>query len=154
MPGINLTQEEADALIAMRKRAVESIERLYPRPGDQFSAELTSEDGKEQFMLDVNRARVKVTKATYQNRARKVVVLVRLDIDGSRHRNPDQVFVPCPHMHIYREGHGDQWAFPLRDLEFPFPDTTDLTQLLRAFMLYCNIVVPPVFRPTLEGLFP
>jgi hypothetical protein len=40
-------------------------------------------------MLDVTRAEIKLTKATYQNRARAAIILLRLDLDGPPHRNPD-----------------------------------------------------------------
>ena len=59
-------------------------------------------------MLDVTRGQIKLTKATYQNRARQVIVLMRLDLDGSTHRNPDDQEIPCPHLHVYREGFGDR----------------------------------------------
>ena len=36
-------------------------------------------------MLDVTRAQIKLTKATYQNRARQVIILMRLDLEGPPH---------------------------------------------------------------------
>jgi hypothetical protein len=45
------------------------------------------------------------TKATYQNSARQVIILMRLDLDRLPHRNPDDTEVPCPHLHQYREGY-------------------------------------------------
>jgi hypothetical protein len=41
------------------------------------------------FMLDVTRATIRLTKATYQNRARQAIILMRLDLDGPPHSNPD-----------------------------------------------------------------
>ena len=61
-------------------------------------------------MFDVTRAQIKLTKATYQNRARQAIILMRLDLDGPPHRNPDETEIPRPHLHIYREGFGDKWA--------------------------------------------
>jgi hypothetical protein len=63
-------------------------------------------------MLDLARGQIKLTKATYQNRARQAIVLMRLDLDGPPHRNPDDQEIPCPHLHFYREGYGDKWAIP------------------------------------------
>jgi hypothetical protein len=112
MADINLTQNEADKLMAMEKRAVDEKEWFFPAPGDRVAIPLTSLDKRESFMLDVTRARIKLTKATFQNRARSAIILIRLDIDGPSHRNPDGEEIPCPHLHIYREGYGDKWAIP------------------------------------------
>ncbi len=99
-------------------------------------------------MLDVTRSRIKLTKATFQNRVRQAVVLMRLDLDGPPHRNPDDTEIPCPHLHIYREGYGDKWATsaPIDR----YPNTTDLFPTFEAFMKHCNIVDPPNIQ---KGLF-
>lgn len=104
MPEINLTQPEADALIAMEKHRVDEQEYEYPGLGGSIVVPLVSPDKREGFLLDVSRGRIDLLKGTYQNRARQVVVLVRLDFGGPTHRNPDGVELPCPHLHIYREG--------------------------------------------------
>jgi hypothetical protein len=54
-----------------------------------------------------------VSKCTYQERYAVIEILLRLDIDGPPHQNPDGVDVPCPHLHVYREGYGAKWAMPL-----------------------------------------
>jgi hypothetical protein len=108
MADINLTQDEADKLIAMEKRAVDEKEWLFPARGERVAIPLTSLDKRESFMLDVTRAQIKLTKATYQNRARAAIILMRLDLDGPPHQNPDGEEIPCPHLHIYREGYGDK----------------------------------------------
>ena len=46
------------------------------------------------------RAGTVLTKGRYQNRARNVVVLLRLDFGGAPPRNPDGSELPCPHLHI------------------------------------------------------
>src|SRR5271166_3022046 len=96
--------------MAMEKRFVDDKDWTFPAAGESIALELTSVDQRENFMLDVTRARIKLTKATYQNRGRQAIVLLRLDLDGPPHRNPDGEEIPCPHLHIYREGFGDKWA--------------------------------------------
>jgi hypothetical protein len=130
MAEINLPQDEADRLMAMEKHAVDEKEWLFPAPGDRVAIPLTSLDKRESFMLDVTRAQIKLTKATYQNRARAAIILMRLDLDGPPHRNPDGVEIPCPHLHIYREGYGDKWAIaaPLAT----YTDTLDLFSNIRS----------------------
>lgn len=113
MPEVNLTQAEAEALIAMEKHRVDEQEYDYPALGGSIAVPLVSSDKRESFVLDVSRGRIDLMKGTYQNRARQVVVLVRLDFGGPMHRNPDGVEMPCPHLHVYREGFGDKWAVPV-----------------------------------------
>src|SRR5579862_5566409 len=112
MAEINIDQAEADALIEMEKRFVVEEDWTFPAEGQQRGLELTSIDKRENFMLDVTRSRIKLTKATYQNRVRSAIILMRLDLDGPPHRNPDGLEIPCPHLHIYKEGYGDKWAIP------------------------------------------
>lgn len=108
MADIDITQSEADALIQMEKRFVDDKDWIFPAAGQRIALELTSVDRRENFMLDVTRAQIKLTKATYQNRARQAIILLRLDLDGAPHRNPDGEEIPCPHLHVYREGFGDK----------------------------------------------
>ena len=148
MADINLTQNEADKLMAMEKRAVDEKEWLFPAPGDRVAIPLTSLDKRESFMLDVTRAQIKLTKATYQNRARAAIILMRLDLDGPPHRNPDGVEISCPHLHIYREGYGDKWAIPAPLATYT--NTLDRFSTFEAFMQQCNITTPPKIQ---KGLF-
>ena len=148
MADIDITQAEADALIAMEKRRAEEKEWLFPAPGDRIAIPLTSLDKRENFMLDVTRAQIKLTKATFQNRARQAIILMRLDLDGAPHRNPDGEEIPCPHLHVYREGFGDKWATaaPVER----YTNTLDLFSTFEAFMTHCNITEPPQIS---KGLF-
>jgi hypothetical protein len=148
MADINLTQSEADALIAMEKHRVDDTQWEFPGPGARIEIPLTAADKRESFILDVTRARIRLTKATYQNRARQAIILLRLDLDGPPHRNPDDQEIPCPHLHIYREGFGDKWAMPAPPAEFP--DTTNLFSTFEVFMKRCNITIPPEIQ---LGLF-
>jgi MoaA/NifB/PqqE/SkfB family radical SAM enzyme len=148
MADINLTQDEADKLMAMEKRSVDERDWLFPIPGDRIAIQLTSLDKRENFMLDVTRAQIMLTKATYQNRARAAIILMRLDLDGPPHRNPDGEEVPCPHLHIYREGFGDKWAIPAPVARYT--NTLDLFSTCDAFMQHCNITDPPKIQ---RGLF-
>jgi hypothetical protein len=141
MADIDITQAEADALIAMEKQRMDDKEWFFPDPGDRFATPLTSTDKRENFMLDITRAQLKLTKATYQNRARQAIILMRLDLDGPPHRNPDGEEVTCPHLHIYREGFGDKWAIPAPPNLYP--NTTNLFSTFEAFMRNCNITSPP-----------
>ena len=110
MASNDLTQSEADALIAMEKRRVDDKIWRYVGIGGSISVPLTSTNGSENFVLDLRRGRINLGKGSYQNRARRVVPLVRLCFGGAPHRNPDDAEVGSPHLHIYHEGYADRWA--------------------------------------------
>jgi hypothetical protein len=93
---INLTQEDADALVAMEKHKADDTVYEY----------------------------------------------------GAPHRNPDDEEIPCPHLHLYREGYGDRWAMALPAERFS--DAGDPWLLLLEFMQFVNVTVPPDIR---RGLF-
>jgi len=148
MAEIELTQSEADALVAMEKHCVETRLYDFPYAGEKLSIPLQSTDGREHFLLDISRGQIDLCKVKYQNRARQVVVLIRLDFGGGPHRNPDGKEIPCPHIHVYREGYGDKWAIPPPTDDFSSLDS--LWQTLEDFMRYCNITQPPNIN---RGLF-
>ncbi|MGH8510867.1 MAG: DUF6978 family protein, partial [Gammaproteobacteria bacterium] len=100
MADLNLTQHEADALIAMSKHRVDNTHWNYPDRGRAISIPLASADRRELCVLDLRRGRIDLAKGTYQNRGRQVVVLVRLDFGGSPHRNPDGEEIGSPHLHL------------------------------------------------------
>ena len=149
MANVNLTQVEAEALIALEKRRVDGREWLYPYMGGKVIIPLVSWDMREQFRLDLYRSKITLSRQTFQNRARGVVVLVRLDVGGPPHRNPDDVEIHTSHLHVYREGYGDKWAVPAPPGHFA--DLTDTWQTLQDFMRYCAITEPPNIR---RELFP
>lgn len=139
----DLTQAEADALLGLDKRRASDDRVALPDLGRKLSVELLSTDKRERFNLDMNRSYVSLSKYTLQTRGRVVAVLARLDIDGAPHTNPDDEELPCPHLHLYRQGYGDKWAFPVPLAHFK--NLSDRWQTLLDFMTYCRIVEPPLF---------
>lgn len=134
---MELTQSEADFLLAMTKNPT-----VINLPFDYTKrvVELLSPNGREVFTLDVTPNKIRLHKVTYQNRAKKNVILARLDLGGPPHRNPDDEEVPCPHIHFYREGYGDKWAFPLPPR---FSHCVNIFDYLEEFCKICNISKNP-----------
>jgi len=56
--------------------------------------------------------------------------------------------VPCPHLHIYREGFGDKWAIAAPTDRYV--NTADLFSTFEAFMQHCNVTNRPRIH---KGLF-
>ena len=156
-----LTQTEADALIQLPKKRKSSDVYTFPLPGETLSIPIVSLDEKEDFLIDLNRGQIRLTKCTYQERYETINILIRLDINGSRHTNPEVLAVPlpyltpyngrtidCPHLHLYVEGFMDKWAIPAP--QDRFTDTTNLYTTLQDFFRYCNITEIPKIQ---RGLF-
>ena len=153
-----LTQSEANFLISMKKKKAQDETYTFTRLGQILTIPIVSMDEEESFLIDINRkGQIKLTKCTYQERYRKIIVLVRLDIDGSPHTNPEVEYVPlsyllpyngktiqCPHLHLYVEGFMDRWAIPTPTDKFPH--TNDLYRTLEDFFRYCNVIEPPVIQ--------
>jgi hypothetical protein len=125
----------------MEKHRVTTDHHDFPMGGESLVLPLQSPDKREQFLLDLSRGRIDLLKVKMQNRGRHVVVLVRLDVGGAPHRNPDDEEIPAPHLHVYREGYGDKWAIPVPAEHFR--DTNDVWATLEDFLRYCNITQPP-----------
>ncbi len=144
MAEINISQAEADYLFGMEKIAANKNRWDFPTMGVKIEIPLVSRDKKGNFLLDINRGRIDLKRITYQNRARQIVILVRLDLSGPPHRNPDDSEIPPPHIHKYKEGFADKWAYPIP--EEIFRNTDDQWQTLQEFMDYCNITEQPDIR--------
>lgn len=142
-----LTQQEADALFVLEKHYRGSGRFSFPSLGGALRIPLHSQDQREEFSLDVTRGRIELRKNTFQTRARKAVILARIDLGGPPHRNPDDEEIACPHLHVYREGFGDKWATPLPPR---FSNANDAWSTLFEFMDFCNVSTRPVI---LQELF-
>ena len=150
MADVDLTQAEADELIALEKRQTPGGPWSYPTLGARLNIPLSSLDGREEFFLDLYRGRIALTKQSIQNRTRRTVILVRLCVLGPVHRNPDDEAVSTPHLHLFREGFADKWAYAVPD--HAFEDTNNLRQTVQDFMDYCRVVDPPLIQYRLGAL--
>lgn len=141
MREVELIQVEADRLLRLDKERVDDRAWDFPGLGEEAVIPLRSVDGREDFLLDVGRSKIRLRKLKYQTRVHKVVILARLDIGGRPHENPDGERIPCPHLHVYREGFGTRWAIPLPNEDFSKPE--DLMVALDDFFTFCHVVRPP-----------
>ncbi|MDZ4688836.1 MAG: hypothetical protein SH850_27490 [Planctomycetaceae bacterium] len=155
-----LLQSEADSLRTMPKRLTKAAraESGMPGAGEGMTFALESLDGRTAFLIDANRpGKIKLTKATYQERYRVVDVLARLDIDGPPHTNPavtnpplpmlapyNGATVPCPHYHFFVEGYEVRWAVPASVVGLN--QTIDLVLALREFMTHCGVQEVPTIQ--------
>lgn len=131
-----LIQSEAEYLLKILKKLVDKQTITFPQSGEYKGLDVISVERKEKFIIDINRAgRINISKCTYQKRYQKEAILLRLDINGPPHTNPDGETFVCPHLHIYKEGYGDRWAYQLPS-DF---SNSDLINKLIEFLEYCKI---------------
>lgn len=102
------------------------------------------------FIIDINR-RGRRDYLTLQMRhgIMKNKILIRLDLTGPSHTNPKGDFplagekIPCPHMHIAKEGYDDRIAYPLEHkyvkMFFSKEELKDFTLITKKFLKYINI---------------
>ena len=135
---ILISQQEADNLISMNKYRKEIKLLNFPNPGSKIIVPLADKFKKEDFLLDIDRSGKIALKIKYQTRARKVIILVRLDMKGRPHENPDGKIIPLPHLHGYKEGWGNRWANFIPELK----DVDDFDVSFNYFVKYCNIKEP------------
>lgn len=144
---MEITQTEAEYLMKLVKQFETKdtivlgntyLKKIHP---------LISMDGREKFSLDIWHSSFILNKYRFQERARSVIILARVDIGGALHTNPDGVKVLCPHIHLYREGYGDKWAYPLED--YKFQNSNDIVTTFIDFARFCNIVDLPKIQRSL-----
>jgi len=134
-----VTKESAQELIHVMKEIVEKGIYNLPKQGSQNKILLQSVLSKrDKFDVVVNRvARINPSKYTlllnYPEEG-----LLRVDVNGPNHVNPDGAKVPCPHVHMRMKDTGkwDDWAF---DLPAVFGNTEDCAATVRDFLQYCQV---------------
>lgn len=147
MPGNELSERELQYLLNLEKSCKQAKKYSFPAYGGKITVDLRSADKKEDFTLDIWWSSINLSRTNFQNRARRTLVLLRLDINSAPHKNPDGQAVGRTHLHIYKPGYGDKYAYPLPE---EFDGCGNPRDLFDKFMDYCHITGKPVFE---EDLF-
>ena len=136
-----LTQAEADQFMQMAKRFVRPPAMITIPPDVDETYELADPNDRERFLLDVWRGTLRLSKLKFQNRVRTAIILVRLDVDGAPHTNPDGEQLSGTHLHLFREGFDDKWAHPVDSRVFTL--LSDPGKTFHDFCAFCRIESPP-----------
>jgi hypothetical protein len=149
-----MSQDLADYLIHANKRITDQIIN-FPIPNSvlQLSVNLI-EDPKYHLLFDIDRkGRINTYRCTLQTRYQEIFHLIRLDLNGRPHDNPDTTphnpifipyigkYLPCPHLHLYQHGFDSKWALPMPEDIFTNPE--NLIQTFKEFCRYCTITEVP-----------
>ena len=108
MSAIDLTQAEADELMSVDKHRISDEAVPYPAPGQNITIELRSTDNREEFLLDVWRSDKNPRRARFQIRAKRAIILARIDLGGPPHSfvsaREGQLGNACSIRKLYRSG--------------------------------------------------
>lgn len=135
-----LTKETAQELIQMMKLLVHTGVYVLPSPGTEGTMDLRSADSpRDRFTVRINRkGRIKPNKYTLML-IHPAEGLLRIDVDGSPHRNPppDCSVVPCPHIHMRIKDTGvwDAYAY---EIPAVFLNVGDCARTVKDFLSYCR----------------
>lgn len=124
-----------ECLKILEKKKIE-----FPEFGNQNKHIAHKHDNSRlKFDLIINRkGHLKDDYLTYQIQT-KSQLLIRFDISGSPHENPNGTMINTPHIHIFDEIHDHgRIAIPLEELE-DLELISDLRYSLLEFMRYNNI---------------
>lgn len=136
-----LTQVEADRFMQMLKHFIRPPATITIPPGADDTYELADSGDRERFLLDVWRGTLRLSKLRFQNRVRVAVILVRLCVYGAPHTNPDGTRLSGTHLHLFKEGYDDKWAYPADPRRFS--QLSDPGKTFHDFCAFCNIESPP-----------
>lgn len=142
---MTITQEEADTLRIIEKYLANPQDvkipkmretRIYPAYHKCYNRR------RDDLDVSAYRGGIDENKVSYRLIYKKGILLIRIDTnDKTAHINPDnKSFIPpmTPHVHIYREGYGDKFAYPLPD-EFSSKGA-DIEKLFIEFLQYSNFI--------------
>ena len=104
---------------------------------------------KDIFLLDFHRGTIEISKYTYNKRFRQTIIMLRYDAKG-RHTNPppDEKTFDGPHVHIYKEGYDDKFAYPISEIGVNENDSME--GVLVKFLNFCNVKNLPATQITIE----
>lgn len=140
--GEDLSQSEADRLLGLEKIRTTDDTFIYPSGGEHLEIPISSIDFTEDFIISVVPGKIDIMSTRNQLRCKSGnIILARLDTGSRPHKNPDGTIIGCPHIHIFKEGYGVRYAYPVDEKQFPHLD--DPFQLLQDFLTFCNITKKP-----------
>lgn len=145
-----ITQEEFELLHQIEKYLdIGEVGIEWPKKGKNLAVPCYSKDNRESFEITINRGKIEVRKINYQQLySQDKSILFRIDNIGPRHQNPDGNYIDCPHIHIYKEGYGDKWAYSLNEIIGIV--TENPIELFEAFLKYINVTDTPHIEYQLE----
>jgi len=146
MDKVELTQGQADALINIRKMFLDKSPLIINRPSN-IQRELQSQGNPEdRFYLNVSQKAIEFGRYSSVTRFFSVPLIRACINEDSIHENPDGEVIKGCHIHIYKEGNRDNYAYPLSKYGF---SSIEMTKFLSDFLKLCAIEKIDIIEQTL-----
>lgn len=138
-------------LISMKKNVDgEQVIFRAPAPGKDINVPLTAPDEPGiRFVMCVRECRratscainAIVSRKTSMHTRTPTKQLVRIDLDANgKHRNPGNIMIFGPHIHVWSSEYGDKMAYPLGSQNIiPISRDYDVPDVFEAFRAFCGI---------------
>ena len=139
-----LTDKEFRQLMDLRKFFDSPKRVLLPKNNEKSRYNVLSEDPTETFIVDYDRSGSFELRHKTQLRHHQKNVLVRIEVNRSPHMNPNGEILGRNHIHIYREGESDRWAYDLKSICPDFHEHMNVVELFQLFCAYCNIEIASI----------
>ena len=111
-----------------------------PAHNQKANLDVSSLDNRESFIVDIDRNGKIELKSKIQERYNNNQILIRVEINGPPHTNPDGTTISRNHIHIYKEGYELSWAYELKDFSDDlFIELKNFNNVFTDFCSYCNI---------------
>ena len=163
-----ITGDKVWQLIHMPKSFDNEKEPIVLTDGFTKQYDLHSPQSLDSFYLDISVGSISL-KYTLQTRVYSTVCLIRYDYGGT-HTNPKKdcslskndpfysIHDKCigkkydhqPHIHIYREGFDDKWAYPANEI---IKNPSNISKSVIDFLDYCGVVKKPKIQEGLYGQY-
>lgn len=140
-----MTDTEFKQLLELNKIFVKNPIKL-PQQGYYKEYDVNSKTTNDKFIIDVDRrGMIELSKYKIQTRYEKTKLpLIRIELNGPPHMNPDGRKLSRNHIHIYRETENDTgnlpWAYDLSDFrDYDFGNDFDFSIIFFKFCDFCHI---------------
>jgi len=132
-----MTQGEYDYLMNLEKSFEDPLTPINIGPNPiKWTREIVCTQEHESFVLDFYKGSLELSRYTFNKRYRQTLIMLRYDNEG-RHTNPDGISFDGRHVHLYREGYNDKFAFPVEEIGI-FTDAP-VEVVFNKIMSYCKI---------------
>jgi hypothetical protein len=141
---MSISQQEFEYLLKLDKEFEDLSNRIQLGPAPiQWTRKLISSGNHETFFFDFYRGSFELSKYTFNKRYRQTIIMLRYD-NGGRDTNPDGVLIIGPHVHLYKEGYNDKFAYPISEIKANSSDSME--EVLKKIMQFCNVNKMPTIE--------
>ena len=136
---LNLSNDVYQQLMQMPKIFIGPRFQL-PMDDETLTYTLQAVNSLETFSLRVERKTIFELRRSKFNTSFTREPIFRLEVEGRPHINPDGEKIGRNHVHVYKEGYGLSWTYPLETFsETLFKNPDEFNSLFADFCEYCNI---------------